>query len=156
MPDYEHSQMFNFRNSRQQKKHDDGYFSRVFPLGEAQKEKDAKLLQQLIATPSTEQHQIYSLVYCRDIFLNNEEEADAQEKQARWIEWYSDPVVRGFSLEDKAVFRALVKLSSACESLEAYPDPDAIRQESAGMKTEMAEWKVRRHPLLKKIFGIKR
>jgi hypothetical protein len=124
------SSWFVIKSKKERERDKKKYFNRVFPLGEAQKEKDGELLEQLIpASEIQAQEKLFLLISMRDLYTDpTREEDDGPVNEAVVMKgWHGWKVAKHISDQEKALFLALARLSLKAPSLEEYPQIADIR-----------------------------
>ena len=75
---------FSFTAPEEQKKHEQEYFQKVFPFGEAQKQREQELLLQCVKAPVGENEKMYQLLLLKSILT----EKDPAALDSGLTEWY--------------------------------------------------------------------
>lgn len=115
-----HLGWFDQRNARQRKKDSERYVSRMFPLGDEQKEKELALLKELI--PSMKPlDSLYQLLQIKDILLSDDKEWEQSDWEETVLSKRLDPEVR-------RILFALAESSIHWQSLEQIPTAEEFRK----------------------------
>lgn len=105
---------FDLRNSHQRKKDESRFLSQVFPLGEAQKEKELALLKALLPSMKPEDS-LYQLIQIKQILLSDDAEWERKD-------WEETQLAKRLKPEAREKLFALAKEAITWKSVEEIPD----------------------------------
>ncbi|MFR5601340.1 MAG: hypothetical protein ACLTKI_02790 [Lachnospiraceae bacterium] len=108
-------------SKRDREKRERKYVSRMFPLGEGQKEAEEALLKQLIPSVSV-QDALYQYLQVKEILL----EEDEEDREDLLSDWKENRLTRRLSPEEQNRLFAMARLVMECDSLEKMPDAETI------------------------------
>lgn len=119
-------QWFSIMSKEQREQHQEDYFKRMFPLGEAQRISEQKLLEQCILTEIPPNEKLYQLQIVKEALM----QSDEKRKRAKLRKWYGAPLVKKLPHQERAMLLALAELEQECSSVEEMPTPEEIRRRS--------------------------
>ena len=108
------------------------YLQKMFPFGQAQKEKEKQLLQELIIKKVRVEDLLYQLLEVKEAMLLEDEE----ERREEMIIWWNTKLAKQFSDAEKLLFCAMAQAVLALDSLEAFPSANEIREKAGIWQTK--------------------
>lgn len=116
--------MFDNRSKEEKQRDYDSFSLRVFPYGDAQKDKIGELLETLFPKEKRKYLLLHYILIKDPLTLNDKDDYDAIEKKAN-----KRKVVK-ITPEFKAVIKALVTADLAIDENLNYPTPEELLEES--------------------------
>ncbi len=115
---------FRMVSRRDREKREKKYKEQMFPLGEAQRDREQALLKELFPQFKDEEQLIYQLLCAKECLL--EEDSDWREEGlARWL---GSSLMQRFSEEEKMMILAFAQLEQGCGGLEDFPNREQVME----------------------------
>ena len=122
------SEWFSFRSKEQKEKDAADYYTRMFPLGEEQKQQVEKLISELIGEQTSEQEKMYLYLTCR--------QALGESDQSLAL-WYSQQLLKKYSEESRQRFIALARCQQRAASREELPDQETVLKDTEEVREKV-------------------
>ena len=113
---------FSFTAPEEQKKHEQEYFQKVFPFGEAQKQREQELLLQCVKAPVGESEKMYQLLLLKSILT----EKDPAALDSGLTEWYHSILLKKWPEAARAALLSMAQLSLRADRIDALPNEECI------------------------------
>lgn len=126
-----------FVSKAEQRRREAEYQKRLFPIGEAQKQKEREILSQIIHSICDEKELFYHLSTVKEIMSRYED----AERERHLYRWYSGYLAKAMNSQECANIIALAEMEEKYSSLDEYPNVALIEVRGQEiLSTTLAGW----------------
>lgn len=129
---------FVFVPKKEREKREKEFDAAMFPLGDAQKDREREMACRCIQTNISDEEKLYHLLVVQSAFRMMDEE----EKTCALKKWYGGALSRKLTPVEKSCLVAFADLCRNLSSVTDYPDRQQIEERAAQLReTYMKDWK---------------